>query len=206
MAAPVLVPDAHVLEVGYWSGLMSCYLASTFGVRVTGYDIDPTVAERARANAMRLDVTDRTDFRVCRPDETTSLRGTYDAVFLKSVLYHIERPEEYRAWLAWIHSILRPGGALIAIENGLGNWLTRFYRRRLSPRNYHDYCLIDRARLDDFRNQFPVVQAKHFGRYSQFFTWSATVFGLVSRLEDRLCPPTQDENFVTAIVAFKEAE
>ncbi len=206
MGASWLVPGARVLEIGYGSGRMAAYLAATFGVHVTGYDVHPDNALRATANAARLGMTDRTTFRTCRPDETTSIQGPYDAVFVKSVLYHIANPAQYREWLAWIHRVLRPGGALIALENGRGNGLTRFYRRRVSPRNYHDYCLIDAARLDDFRAVFATVEARHFGRYSQFFTGWVPAFRLITRLETALCPPDADGHFVSAILATRAPE
>ena len=46
--------------------------------------------------------------------------GDYDTVFLKSVLYHISDKDNYRNWLDWLHSVVKDGGLVIAVENGRG--------------------------------------------------------------------------------------
>jgi cyclopropane fatty-acyl-phospholipid synthase-like methyltransferase len=88
--AAVLVPsDANVLEVGYNTGMMACYMARHYGWNLVGYDISEALRIKATKTAKSYGLEDKTDFRVCLPDETLLIEGNYDAVFLKSVLYHI---------------------------------------------------------------------------------------------------------------------
>ena len=202
-AAGNLVEGAQVLEVGYHSGMMSLYVASRYGVRVTGYEVDPAARELAVRNAERHGLADRVDFRLCGREETTRLTGSYDAVFLKSVLFHIADPADYRRWLAWLRSVLRPGGVLVALENGRGGLLTRIYRTRVSPKSYARCCLVDRDRVADFRATFDRVEAWHFGRLSPYVGWWPAAHRVVAALERRFWPATADENFVTALVAFR---
>ena len=88
-AAEVLSSDVKVLEVGYNSGMMACYMAARYGWNIVGYDTNNSSRLKAEETARRYEVEEITDFRVCSPDETLSIKGAYDAVFLKSVLYHI---------------------------------------------------------------------------------------------------------------------
>ena len=101
-ASGLFVPGARVPEIGYNTGLMACYLARTFDVHVTGYEVRPEARSRAVENALWYGVSDRTDFRMCSPDNTLGITGCYDIVFLKSVLFHLHQPDEYRRWLRWI--------------------------------------------------------------------------------------------------------
>ena len=203
LAHPLLVPGARILEVGYFSGMMSCYLAATFGVHVTGYEVDPSSPTRARRNAEQYGLAALTDFRAGPAESVFEIQGPFDAVFMKSMLAQVTTSEEYDRWLCWVHSVLRQGGALIALENGRGGWLTRLYRHVLSPKAYRNNCLIDHKRLEAYRRVFPLVEARYFGRVSQFLTGLPWLFRATVAIENRLCPPTEDANFVTAIVAFK---
>lgn len=119
-AAAMLPSDAKVLEIGYNSGMMSCYIAAWYGWNIVGYDIADSSRIKAEATARRYELEEMTDFRVCSPDETLSIQGDYDAVFLKSVLYHISDKAVYRNWLDWLHSIVKDDGVVIAVENGKG--------------------------------------------------------------------------------------
>ena len=119
-AADLLPSDAKVLEVGYNSGMMSCYLAGHYGWKIVGYDIADSSRIKAEATARLYGVEGMTDFRICSPDETLSIEGPYNAVFIKSVLYHISDKAVYKSWLDWLHSVVKDGGVVIAVENGRG--------------------------------------------------------------------------------------
>jgi cyclopropane fatty-acyl-phospholipid synthase-like methyltransferase len=200
-ARDLLVPGASLLEVGFQTGMMALHFANRFGVRVTGYDADPAAVGKANANAVRHGLSGSVEFNHCRPEETTRIAGSFDVVFMKSVLVFARDPATYRSWLEWVRSVLRPGGAFIALENGRGEVLTRLYRRHVLKARYVDQCPFDCRRLEDFRKVFDRVDAWHFGRWSQFVGWSRPLHGAVVALENRLFPPTPDVNFVTAIVA-----
>ncbi|MCK4527819.1 methyltransferase domain-containing protein [candidate division WOR-3 bacterium] len=119
-AAAMLPSDARVLEIGYNSGMMSCYMAAYYGWNIVGYDIADSSRIKAESTARHYGLEGMTDFRICSPDKTLSIQGDYDAVFLKSVLYHISDKAVYRNWLDWLHCIIKDGGVVIAVENGRG--------------------------------------------------------------------------------------
>lgn len=201
MAADLLIPGVRVLEIGYNTGLMSCYFAATYGATVVGYEALPGAPVTASETARRLGLGNLVDFRYCAADQTLSLTGSYDVVFLKSVLYHICEPAEYDRWLCWLRSLVRPGGCLIVVENGLGNYLTRLYRRRLHPVRWARQCLVNAERLRAFRMAFDHVDARFFGRFCQFFEPIPGLRRLVLVAEKICWPPDADSHFVAAIVA-----
>ncbi len=51
--AQVASPEARILEVGCGPGHLSVQMARDYGLDVTGLDLDPTMIERAQANAAR---------------------------------------------------------------------------------------------------------------------------------------------------------
>ena len=200
-AATILPSDAKVLEVGYNSGVMSCYMAAQYGWNIVGYDIANSSRIKAEATARRYELEEMTDFRVCSPDETLSIQGDYDAVFLKSVLYHISNKDNYRRWLAWLHSIVENDGLIIAVENGRGGVLDRFYRKVITRSRWADFLLFDRWVEQEFQQRFRQVDVRYFGRFTQFFTSLPKACSLIRTFEDRFCPPSTDHCFVASIVA-----
>jgi cyclopropane fatty-acyl-phospholipid synthase-like methyltransferase len=202
-AATMLPLNAKVLEIGYNSGMMSCYMAARYGWNVVGYDIDDSSRIRAETTARHYNLEQMTDFRVCSPDNTLSIKGEYDVVFLKSVLYHISDKDVYRSWLDWLHSIVRDGGLIIAVENGKGGVLDRLYRKWFKKSRWADFLLFDGWTEQEFRQIFKYVDIKYFGRFSQFFTAFPRVCNLITSFENRFLPPNMDHCFVASIVAQK---
>lgn len=202
--AAALVPsDAKVLEVGYNSGLMSCYMASHHGWKVVGYDISVSSRIKAEKTARQYGLEEKIDFRVCSPDETLLIQGVYDAVFLKSVLYHISDKGVYRSWLDWLHSVVRDGGVVIAVENGKGGLFDRIYRKTVKKSRWANFLLFDRWAEQEFQQRFRHVNVRYFGRFSQFFTSLPKACNLIRMIEDRFCPASADHCFVASIVARK---
>ncbi len=202
-AAIMLPSDAKVLEIGYNSGMMSCYMAARYGWNIVGYDIADSLQSKAEATARRYKLERMTDFRVCSPDETLSIKGTYDAVFLKSVLYHISDKTVYRNWLEWLHSVVKDGGVIIAVENGRGGIIDRIYRKTIKRSRWADFLLFDGWVEQEFQRRFRHVDVRYFGRFSQFFTVLPKACRLIRALEDRFCPANADHCFVASIVARK---
>ena len=202
-AAAMLPSDAKVLEIGYNSGMMSCYMASRYGWNIVGYDIADSSRIKAEATARRYELEGMTDFRVCSPDETLSIQGDYDAVFLKSVLYHISDKAVYRNWLDWLHSVVRDGGVVIAVENGQGGLIDRIYRKTVKKSRWADFLLFDGWAEQEFRQRFRDVDVRYFGRFSHFFTSLPKACRVIRTLEDRFCPPSAEHCFVASIVAQK---
>ena len=202
-AAAMLPSDAKVLEIGYNSGMMSCHMAACYGWNIVGYDIADSSRIKAEATARHYELEGMTDFRVCLPDETLSIQGDYDAVFLKSVLYHISDKDNYRNWLDWLHSVVKDGGLVIAVENGRGGVIDRFYRKIIKRSRWADFLLFDRWAEQEFKQRFRHVNIRYFGRFSQFFTSWPRVCKFIRIFEDKFCPPSADHSFVASIVARK---
>jgi cyclopropane fatty-acyl-phospholipid synthase-like methyltransferase len=202
-ASARLRPGAEVLELGYGSGLMACHLAGEYGVRVTGFETDPAARDAARANAARFGLQDRVSFEAADPGQKPDLGPQFDIVFFKSFLYHVPTLQAYQDWLGFFARALRPGGLLLAAENGRGGRLDRFYRKRVRRARWSEFMLFDQARLQDFKQVFSRVDVQCFGHYSQFFSFAPTLCSRVLALEQRLFPPTPDHCFVAAILAEK---
>ena len=203
-ATPLLPSDARVLEVGYNTGMMSCYMASHYGWNLVGYDISELSRTKAVKIAQHYDLEKKIDFRVCSAEDTLSIEGTYDAVFLKSILYHISDKSVYRSWLDWLNSIVRDGGVVIAVENGKGGLLDKIYRKNIKKSRWANFLLFDGWAEQEFRQKFRHVDVKYFGRFSQFFTTLPKACSLMRTLENRFCPPSVENCFVASIVAQKQ--
>lgn len=202
-AVPLIPPNAKVLEVGYNTGMMSCYMAVQYGWHIVGYDITDSSRLKAEENARRYGLKGIIDFRFCSPNATLSIKGLYDAIFIKSVLYHISDKEIYRNWLDWLYSVLKDGGVIIAIENGKGGMFDRFYRKIIKRSRWANFLLFDRWTEQEFQQRFRKVDVRYFGRFSQFFTFLPKVCWLIRMLEDKFCPPSADNCFIASIIARK---
>lgn len=202
-ASNLLPENSRILEVGYNTGMLSCYMAARYGWNIVGYDIYDSSKKKADETARKYNVQKKTDFRLCSAEETLHIQGEYDAVFLKSVLYHISDNEVYKRWLAWIYSIVRDGGMVIVVENGKGGILDRIYRTRLKKSRWASFKLFDNWTEQEFRQTFRCVDIKYFGRFSQFFTPFPRACNLVRALENSLFPPSVEHCFVASIVAQK---
>jgi predicted O-methyltransferase YrrM len=202
-AANLLPSGANVLEVGYNTGMMSCYMASHYRWHLVGYDISESLRTKAVETAQRYRLEDVTDFRVCLPEDTLSISGPYDAVFLKSVLYHITDKAVYRAWLDWLQGVVRDGGVAIVVENGKGGLLDKIYRKRIKKSRWATSLLFDKWAEGEFQKRFRQVDVKCFGRFSHFFTFFPRLCAVAIATEEKLCPPDANHCFVAALVARK---
>jgi len=105
------VAGGRALEVGCGSGEGTRLILDKFGAaRVDALDLDPAMVKRARRrlarygpDRVRLAVGSATDLRaaVSAPD------ASYDAVFDFGIIHHVE---DWRAAIAEIARVLRPGG------------------------------------------------------------------------------------------------
>jgi len=181
--------------------MMSCYIAEHYGWNLIGYEICVSSRIKAVKNAKNYGLEKKTDFRVCSPEDTFSIEGPYDAVFLKSVLYHISEKSVYRSWLNWICSLLTEGGVLIAVENGKGGYLDRIYRKAIKKSRWASFLLFDTWTKHEFEQRFKQVEVKYFGRYSQFFSPFPRLCSVVRSVEEKLCPPNAKHCFVASVIA-----
>lgn len=105
---PVGVRD--VLEIGCARGLTGALLQEYLGCRVTGVELNPAVAEEARARLFEVIVGDV---------ETLELRRQFDAVLALELFEHLKDPFTFSRK---VQSWLRPGGVMILSTPNVGHW------------------------------------------------------------------------------------
>jgi SAM-dependent methyltransferase len=100
---------ARVLEVGCGPGRLSILLARRHGLDVTGLDLDPAMAERARANAVRSaeEHGREPSFLVGDVASLAFPDRSFDLVVSTLSMHHWADPA---AGLSEIGRVLRPGG------------------------------------------------------------------------------------------------
>jgi methionine biosynthesis protein MetW len=135
---------ARVLDVGCATGYLAAELAAR-GCVVVGVEADPAAAAAATARGVCAEVVagdgDTTD---CRAALTT--RAPFDAVVAGDVLEHLRDPW---AALAFLASLLRPGGRVVVSVPNIAHWTGR--RALLRGRfPYAEHGLLDRTHLRFF--------------------------------------------------------
>lgn len=94
----------RVLEYGCGLGKTSVRLARS-GAEVSAFDLSPKSVEVARRRAEVNDVAEQIDFRVAAGEDLPYADASFDAVFGKAVLHHLDvevaAPE--------LHRVMRPG-------------------------------------------------------------------------------------------------
>jgi len=202
-ASAILPSNARILEIGYNNGMMSSYMAARYGWNIVGYEIDDSLQLKAETTARKYGMEEKIDFRVCSPEDTLLIKGNYDAVFLKSVLYHISDKAVYRKWIDWLHSVVKDGGLVIAVENGRGGIIDRLYRKIIKRSRWGSFLLFDRWTDQELRKRFGHVDISYFGRFSQFFTSYPKICRIVRRFENRFLPSGSTHCFIASIIACK---
>jgi arsenite methyltransferase len=100
-------PDSHVLDVGSGAGVTACYLAKTYGCRVTGVDILARMVDRSGERADREKLGDRVKFRVADAQDLPFDEATFDAVISESVTsFPADKLKAVREYAR----VTRPGG------------------------------------------------------------------------------------------------
>jgi ubiquinone/menaquinone biosynthesis C-methylase UbiE len=72
--------DRRVLDLGCGLGRPACILAGKYGAHVVGTDLEPPLIERARRRAVRLGLSDRTEFEVVKPGLLTFEDESFDVI------------------------------------------------------------------------------------------------------------------------------
>ena len=149
--------DARVLEIGCGRGVGAEVIFDVFGAAaVDAFDLDPRMVERAqrrlssRGPRVRLWVGDAA--AIAAPE------AVYDAVFDFGIIHHVP---DWRAVLAEVHRVLRPGGLFYA-EEPLAGVLNHPLLHRLFA-----HPVEDRFDLPEFRRAlcaagFISSRAQHF--------------------------------------------
>lgn len=200
-----LVPaQSRVLEIGYGDGLLTCYLCSELGWRITGLDINKAAQETASRYAMQYGLADKAAFHFCPPSDTQNHCGKYDAVFIKTVLYSSSKLDDCARWLDWILSVLRPGGIFINFETGRANAFTQLYRR-VRGREYTNLRLYTREVETLYDDRFEILERRYYGGWSQFFAPVPFLYSVAYRMEEALHPRNGGNCFIVSIIARKPA-
>jgi predicted O-methyltransferase YrrM len=195
-------PGSRVLELGYGDGLLSCYLSRELGWQITGLDIRPEALQAARDNARRFGLENSTGFHCLPPEETRRHEGTYDAVFIKTVLYQASNLIAYGEWLDWISSCLEPRGILINFETGRSNRLVQRYRK-LRRREYSDFFLYTPVVEALYGERFDILERRYYGGWSQFTAPWPGLYRLAARLEEAIRPRDAANCFVVSFIGRK---
>jgi 2-polyprenyl-3-methyl-5-hydroxy-6-metoxy-1,4-benzoquinol methylase len=153
------IPDgARVLDVGCATGYLAAELTRR-GCVVDGIEYDPVAAEQARAHCREV-VTGDLEAPPLRAAVERMLAGARpDVVVCADVLEHLRDPW---AVLAWLGTLLAPGGrAVISVPN-IAHWTAR--RALLRGRfDYADYGLFDRTHLRFFTRASAAELARRAG-------------------------------------------
>ncbi|MEE9589925.1 MAG: methyltransferase domain-containing protein [Hyphomicrobiaceae bacterium] len=110
----VALAGQHVLDIGCGTGGPAIVLTRDLGAaHVTAIDIEAPLLTRAEQNAQEAHVAAKTTFQLVEPGPLPFPDGTFDIVFSKDALIHIEdKAALYRDVLR----VLRPGGIFVASD------------------------------------------------------------------------------------------
>lgn len=107
-------PQDYVIDLGSGDGRMVLTAARRYGARGLGVDIDPELVERSVAQAQKLDIADRVEFRVEDVTRTPLAQASVITLYLLPGITQILKPR-FLAELA-------PGSRIVAHDFDLGDW------------------------------------------------------------------------------------
>lgn len=132
MLLELLPAGGRVLDIGCSGGYLAERLAAG-GATVTGIELDPVAAERARSVCDQVVVGDVEQLEL--PFEP----GSFDAVVCADLIEHLRDPGQF---LSRVRPLLRPGGRLVLTTPNVANWTIRmqllFGRWRYTERGILD--------------------------------------------------------------------
>ncbi|NIO28606.1 MAG: methyltransferase domain-containing protein [Candidatus Latescibacteria bacterium] len=145
------------LEFGCSAGSFAFELAGR-GANVTGIDLSQNAIEAARKQAKAKDLAENTVFEVMDAEDLTFAAGTFDLVYGRSILHHLDIAKALGA----IVRVLKPGGRAVFCEPLGHNPFINLYRR-LTPRmRCEDEHPLTKRDLDTMRDFFATVDIRYF--------------------------------------------
>jgi phosphoethanolamine N-methyltransferase len=107
------IRDQRVLDIGCGLGGPACVLASQYGARVVGVDLEAALIERARRRATALGLQAQTEFKTVNPGPMDFPDQAFDVVMSSGAFTQTpNKPETFAECLR----VLRPGGTLTCYE------------------------------------------------------------------------------------------
>jgi len=107
------VRDKQVLDIGCGIGGPACLIASHYGARVVGIDLEEHLIERARARAIALGLDSRTEFNTVSPGPLDFPDQSFDVVMSSGAF--TQTPSKHEIFGECLR-MLRPGGTLTCYE------------------------------------------------------------------------------------------
>jgi 2-polyprenyl-3-methyl-5-hydroxy-6-metoxy-1,4-benzoquinol methylase len=153
------VPDgARVLDVGCATGYLAAELTRR-GCTVDGIEFDPVAAEQARAHCREVVIGDLEAPATQAAVAQMLTRARPDVIVCADVLEHLRDPW---AVLAWLRTLLAPGGRAVISVPIIAHWTAR--RALLRGRfDYTNYGLLDRTHLRFFTRASAAELARRAG-------------------------------------------
>jgi len=145
-----------ILEIGSRSGKMACLFARLGGT-VTGIDINPDFIGNAVAEAINMEVEQRTNFIAYNGDFDIFPDESFDLIFTKSVLVIVP---ELECFLRQISNKLKPSGKVLFLENAKGGLLHKLRRFRHRTWNYQKAKFFTDKELNLICDIFQVFEIK----------------------------------------------
>lgn len=105
--------NLRILDAGSGRGVVACYLAKKYQVKITGIDLVPFEVKIANKRASEMLLTDKVKFLIQDYSKTNFSDNVFDAVYTMETLVH---SPDIKKTLKEFFRILKPKGRLVLFE------------------------------------------------------------------------------------------
>ncbi|MCO6474653.1 MAG: class I SAM-dependent methyltransferase [Melioribacteraceae bacterium] len=149
--------NKKLLDIGCRYGRTSVLFA-LLGAHVMGIDTNSAVIEKAKLEALKNNVKNRTKFLAYDGDLDIFPDNSFDIIFTKSVLVVVD---ELELFLTKINRKLKSEGKVIFLENGYGNKFIHFFRRfRHKKWDYTKCNFFNEKDINIFKATFNIIELR----------------------------------------------